>query len=74
MKIIHKKKQCIGCGTCASLCPERFEMENGKAHLKDSEEDSETDHEVLKIERASDDLKDAVNACPVQCIEIKREE
>lgn len=74
MKIIHDKKKCIGCGTCASLCPEYFEMKNGKAHLKGSEEDSETGKEVLQIEKATDNLKQAVNACPVKSIELKQEE
>lgn len=33
------KEKCIGCGACASSCPEVFEMgEDGKAHVKKDED------------------------------------
>ncbi|MCD6476908.1 MAG: ferredoxin [Candidatus Aenigmarchaeota archaeon] len=31
MKVDQEK--CIGCGACASLCPEVFEIKEGKAHV-----------------------------------------
>jgi ferredoxin len=28
------QKTCIGCGACASICEEVFEMKDGKSHVK----------------------------------------
>ena len=48
------KERCIGCGTCASVCPEGFEIkEDGKAHIKDSKVDC---------------IEEAINSCPVEAI------
>lgn len=44
--------KCIGCGLCASICPEGFEMKNGKAHAK------------KKVACS----KEAADSCPVQAI------
>lgn len=71
MKIIHKKAECIGCGSCVSLCPKYFEMvETGKAHLKGSEEDAKTEVETLEISDPGC-AQEAVEVCPVQCICIE---
>lgn len=40
IKITLKKSQCIGCGTCAAICPKFFEMKNGIANLKNSKENN----------------------------------
>ena len=29
------KNKCIGCGVCASICPNGFEIVNGKAKIRD---------------------------------------
>ena len=29
------KNLCIGCRRCVNICPQGFEMVNGKAHIKD---------------------------------------
>jgi ferredoxin len=72
MKIIQEKSKCIGCGTCASLCAKHFEMrDDGKAHLIGSDL---TDKAIEKYEKTIEELscaKEAVEGCPVQCIEIK---
>lgn len=68
MKIIIDKSKCIGCGTCISLCPRYFEMgEDGKSHLKGSS----AENGELEIEKA-ECSQDAVDNCPVQCIELKK--
>lgn len=57
MPISVNKDLCIGCGTCASLCPNSFKMtEDGKAE-NTSQEDAEC------AEKASE-------SCPVQAIII----
>ena len=60
MKISLDQKKCIGCGSCAAACPEYFKMNsNGKSELVKKNTD-----------KTSQDLKDAVEVCPVQCIKL----
>jgi len=55
MAIKINKETCIGCGTCAAVCAEAFELDDeGKA-------------QVIKDEEA-DCVKEAVESCPVQAI------
>lgn len=35
MKVNIDENKCIGCGICASKCPEGIEIVNGKASIKD---------------------------------------
>ena len=52
--------KCIGCGLCASLCPDVFEIgDDGKSHVKDAEACSKCD------------CKSAAESCPVQAIDYK---
>ena len=50
--------KCIGCGACAALCPEVFEMKEGKSYIKDS--------------GACDkcDCKQVADSCPVDAITV----
>ncbi len=59
MKIKIDEKKCIGCRTCASLCPQVFVMkEDNKSHVIEEESNEKC-------------VKDAIEACPVKCIETK---
>lgn len=58
-KISVDKKLCIGCGACASMCPEIFEMKDGKSVVKKA-----------KVEDASC-AKEAESACPVGAIKVE---
>lgn len=61
MKIKVDKEKCIGCGTCAALCPDCFNLgEDGKS-------------EVIESECFSCELEDIVASCPVGAIEIEEE-
>jgi len=69
-KIIHEVEKCIGCGSCAAVCPKLFEMkDDGKSHLKDSKKDSANGNEILENEN-SNCAQEAADVCPVQCIHI----
>lgn len=72
-KIKHEREKCIGCGTCAALCPKYFEMaDDGKAHLIGSaSQNPPTGGEELEVEKL-DSAQSAVDACPVQCIHIEK--
>jgi len=58
MKIEFEKEKCIGCGACAAVCSDNWEIDDGKAHPKSLDSDAECN-------------KEAANACPVQCIHVK---
>jgi ferredoxin len=69
MKIIHNPQKCIGCGTCASICPDFWQMaDDGKAHLKEGQ--SESEQETLDVAEESC-VQEVVDACPVQAVEIQ---
>lgn len=60
MTISIDTSKCIGCGTCAALKPDFFEVTNeGKARAK-----------VSEIPDASV-VKEAVESCPVQAISVQ---
>lgn len=69
MKIIYNVEKCIGCGLCASLCPDFWEMkdDDNKAHLKGQKSETEEQAEADESQCA----KEAAESCPVQAIEIK---
>jgi len=58
-KISVDQEKCIGCGSCAAICPKSFEMVDGKAHAKKAD--------VKKITCE----KEAADSCPVDAISIK---
>ena len=53
------KEKCIGCGMCQGICPEVFEMKDGKCQLKEGAD-------LAKNEQC---VKDAIQVCPVGAIE-----
>ena len=61
MKIKIDKEKCIGCQSCASICPEVFEMgEDGKAQVKKDAD--------LKAKC----INDAQKACVVEAISVDK--
>ena len=61
MKTTVDKDLCLGCGLCADLCPEVFQMEEDKAVAK-------VDHVPAGTEDA---CRDAAQQCPVEAIKIE---
>jgi len=60
MKIELKKQKCIGCGMCVNLCPEVFELKDGKSQVK----------EKANLEKYKDCIKQAIDSCPVGAISL----
>ena len=55
MTIKINRNECIGCGLCASICEENFEMDDEfKA--------------IVKSQKDSSCVKEAIESCPVDCI------
>lgn len=61
VKITIDVEECTGCGLCADICPEVFEMKDDKA--------------IVKTTDVSDDVleeaKDAQESCPAEAITIE---
>lgn len=54
MSVKVDKEKCIGCGACAAICPDGFELsEDGKAKVKDENAPC---------------VDSAVSSCPVEAI------
>jgi len=72
MKIHFERESCIGCGSCASVCSNFFELkEDGKAFLKDSIPDGNGNFD-LNIDEPQC-IEEAAEACPVQIIHLIKE-
>tara|TARA_Y100000310_G_scaffold333613_1_gene411514 strand:- start:1324 stop:1518 length:195 start_codon:yes stop_codon:yes gene_type:complete len=58
-KIVFEREKCIGCGTCAALCSENWELEGDKSKPK-----------KLELDEVGCN-KDAEQNCPVNCIHVE---
>jgi ferredoxin len=69
-KIIQKHEECIGCGTCVTLCPKYWEMSDDmKATLKGSKKNEKGELELETEDVACN--QEAADACPVQVIIVE---
>ena len=68
-KIKLEREKCIGCGSCAAICPKHFEMVgDGKSHIVGATKQDVEELEVENLECA----EAAADVCPVQCIHIEK--
>jgi len=71
-KIIHVKKDCIGCGACAAVAPDFWQMdEEGMAQLKGASEKNGNWELDIDTEEARAINQEAVEVCPVDIIKIE---
>ncbi|MEI6587886.1 MAG: ferredoxin [Candidatus Moraniibacteriota bacterium] len=57
-KAIVSEDLCIGCGTCESLCPSVFKIEDGKS-------------KVISDDCGDCDCQSVIDSCPVSAISIE---
>jgi len=62
-KVTINKSMCIGCGVCASMCPDGFEMKDDDSGMPKASVKTPDADEISTI-------KDAAEICPVACIHI----
>ncbi len=56
-RVVLDEECCVGCGTCAELCPDVFEMdETEKARV------------ILPEGGSGECIEDAIDSCPENCI------
>ncbi|MBW2982810.1 ferredoxin [Candidatus Woesearchaeota archaeon] len=75
-KIEHDREGCIGCGACAAVYPDGWEMSSdGKSDLKDAttrddgvQEKDEQDPEAVQKH------KEAAESCPVSVITVHEDQ
>ncbi len=77
-KIDHDRPNCIGCGACAAVAPEFWEMSpDGKSSVKGAtkkEENGEVVREELDIKDEDfEKNKTAADSCPVNVIHILKD-
>lgn len=70
MKIVQERSKCIGCGSCAAVCPKMFEMaDDGLASIKGGQMVGE--NMELEVEKPGC-AKEAGEICPVQIIHVEK--
>ena len=69
-KIVHEIKECIGCGACAAIAPDFWELDDeNKARLKGGKaSNSASEREIEDKDLLVN--KDAAEACPVNAIKV----
>ncbi len=61
MKIKVNKEKCIGCGMCASLVPDVFEL--------DEKENKSRVKEGVDLKKYEKEIEEAIESCPARAIE-----
>jgi len=74
IKIIFKRNDCIGCGSCVVVAPNNWKLndEDGKADLLNSKQSKE----YFITDTTNDEYeenKEATECCPVNCIQVKKD-
>ena len=68
-KITHKKPDCIGCGLCAEVAPNYWEMDDeGLARLLSVDKTYKGIEYGLGFDEDKELIEEAIEGCPVQII------
>ena len=65
MKVVLNRDACIGCGACAALCENIFEIDNEWLSVVKKQEVEGEDIELAR---------DAIESCPTGAIELEENE
>lgn len=76
MKVKVNKDACIGCGACAAICDEVFELDDdGLSEVKIHNENTDNNEEAVSVkEELQDEVRDAADSCPTGAIIIEENE
>jgi ferredoxin len=70
-KIVHVRALCIGCGSCAAICSDFWELDkDGFSSLKHSKKIGGSEELELKEIACN---QEAAELCPVNCIHIYKD-
>jgi len=73
--IEYDRPNCIGCGVCAAVAPEFWEMNNdGKSDIKGGKSRQDGWQELEIGEKSLEANKNAAEGCPVNVIHLKNKE
>jgi len=73
-KLIHKRKNCIGCNSCVTISPSNWEInkQDGKAQLKNSKEKNGIYTSEISFEDLEKNIS-AAKACPMNIIRTQED-
>jgi ferredoxin len=60
-KVVIDQEECTGCESCVEICPEVFAFD----------EDKEVAYVILPEGGPEDEVQEAVDSCPVECIHLE---
>ena len=58
-KVVIEAEECVACGTCVEICPEVFKMDDG----------DDVAEVIMDTGGPEDLIQEAMDSCPVQCIQ-----
>lgn len=74
-KLEHNRPECIGCGACAAVAPEFWEMnDDGKSDIKGGKAREDGWQELDIEEKDFEKNKEAAESCPVNVIHLTKKE
>jgi ferredoxin len=72
-KIIHERKDCIGCGACAAVDEKNWFMDDdGNSTLRNSKEIKKGIYELEIDEKDLEIFKESSGCCPVDIIKVEK--
>ena len=72
-KLEHDRPECIGCGACAAVSPDHWEMDDdGKSDIKNCKKRKDGWEEKDISEEEFAENMEAAESCPVNVIHLKK--